>query len=106
MKGRQKISPERMFMSKTNELDLQIQHSLVARIRQAAHSYQAAPTETRALESYVTALESLAAYVSAKCREAQPIPFPERPVSDAPKAKSISRVIQFPSPVRAPLGAA
>jgi hypothetical protein len=90
------------------ELDLQIQLSLVARIKQAAHMYKAAPAEagSAALESYVAALECLAEHIAAKCRgsrltlkttdpahrlrAARHLPEPVKPGSDC-------RVIPFPS---------
>ena len=57
----------------TQELDLQIQLTLVARIRQAARMYKTAPAEAgpAALQSYVAALECLAEHVTAKCRGAR-----------------------------------
>ena len=54
----------------TQELDLQIQLSLVAKIRQAAQCYKAEPAEpgSAALQSYVAALECLAEHIDTKCR--------------------------------------
>jgi hypothetical protein len=62
----------------TQDPDLQIQLSLVARIRQAAMWYQAAPAEASsdALQSYLASLECLAEHVAAKCRGCRVIPFP------------------------------
>jgi hypothetical protein len=52
------------------ELERQIEVSLVARIRHAAHLYEIAPLEagSAALQSYVAALECLAEHVAAKFR--------------------------------------
>jgi hypothetical protein len=57
----------------TEELDLQIQLTLVARIRHAAHLYRIAPAEagSAAFQSYVAALECLAEHIAAKCRGAR-----------------------------------
>ena len=66
----------------SHELDLQIQVSLVAKIRQAAQRYKTEPVETdsAAFLAYVSALECLADHIDAKCRAARPvhrvIPFP------------------------------
>ena len=103
-----------MSKASTQEFDLQIQLSLVARIRHAAHMYKAAPSETAALRSYVSALECLAEYIAAKCRESQPtretpLPAPRlrrHPLSEVAKPRTENRVIPFPSPEGAPLPAA
>jgi len=62
-------------MSKTSshELDLQIQLTLVAKIRQAAQRYKSEPagSDTAALLSYVAALEGLAEHIEAKTRGSQ-----------------------------------
>src|SRR5580698_4615225 len=105
-----------MSKASNQELDLQIQLSLVARIRQAGHRLKDSPAEETALRSYVSALECLAEYVSAKCQESHPQPERATPlamprlrkpaVSETAKPKSGSRVIPFPSQEHAPLGAA
>lgn len=98
-------------MSKVSpsELDWQIQLSLVAKIRQAAHLYRSSPEEPEspALLSYVAALECLAEYVAAKCREsrlvlereapAYPLPV-RRHLYAAARLRTESRVIPFPAP--------
>jgi hypothetical protein len=70
-----------MPRSSIQELDLSIQLSLVTSIRHAASAYNAAPTAAApaALETYLSALESLAEYVAAKWRG-------ERVLSEAPVA--------------------
>jgi len=59
-------------MSKVSsqELDLQIQLSLVAKIRQAAQRYKNDPAESgsTALQSYIAALEGLADHIDIRCR--------------------------------------
>lgn len=90
------------------ELDLQIQLALVAKIRQAAHMYKATPVEpgSAALQSYVAALERLADHIAARCRGSQPYleiavpahaPHDRRHFSASAKTKSGPRVIPFPS---------
>ena len=81
----------------TQELDLQIQLSLVDRIRQAALRYRSAPAEASsdALQSYVASLECLAEHVAAKCRvsrlfQAAAIPAHRKPGTG-------TRVIPFPA---------
>jgi len=70
-----------MPRSSIQELDMRIQLSLVTSIRQAASAYNAAPAiaAPAALETYLSALESLAEYVAAKWRG-------ERVLSEAPVA--------------------
>ena len=55
------------------ELDLQIQLSLVAKIRQAAQRYKSEPVDagSAALLSYVAALEGLADHIDTRCRGSQ-----------------------------------
>jgi len=54
-------------------LDLQIQRSLIARIQQAARTYNSAPPECDAapLQLYLSALEGLAEYVITRWRGAE-----------------------------------
>jgi hypothetical protein len=90
------------------ELDRQIQLALIAKIRQAAHLYKGAPEEPEspALLSYVAALECLAEYVAARCRESRPalesaVPlhplYGRRQLSAVAKLRTGPRVIPFPS---------
>lgn len=60
-------------MSKESTLEVNIPCSLVAAVKQAAQRYRATPDRGRsaALESYVTALEVLADYVSSR----SPVPI-------------------------------
>ena len=57
----------------THELDLAIQLSLVAKVKEAAQRYTAEPAEcgSTALRAYISALECLAEHIEAKCRESQ-----------------------------------
>jgi hypothetical protein len=104
-----------MSKSSHRDLELQIQLSLVARVRQAAHLYRSAPAENAALQSYVSALECLAEYVATKCQETQPVSeIPATPrlrgrqqLALTPKPpRAEGRVIPFPSSAGAPLPAA
>ncbi len=97
-------------MSKTHDLGSRMELSLIARIRQAAHMYKAAPAKVDALESYVSALECLAEYVSAKCLESHnnitPLPVRQVALPETARPRIASRVIPFPSRDNAPLTAA
>jgi len=90
------------------EMDLQIQLSLVAKIRQAAHLYKAAPTEpgSAALQSYVAALERLADHIAAKCRgselfmqsvDSANVHRNRHHLPQSARPRTGSRVIPFPS---------
>lgn len=110
------LMPSRTPMSKVSpsELDLKIQLSLVAKIRQAAHLYKSAPEEPEspALLSYVAALECLAEYVAARCRESRPSLETAAPTYPLPvkrhlyaaarlasaRLRTECRVIPFPAP--------
>jgi len=91
----------------TRELDLEIQLSLVAKIRQAARQYKAEPAGagSAALESYIAALETLAQHIEAKCRAALIPPVDTLPaqrlrrqtLSDGARSKTGQRVIPFPA---------
>jgi hypothetical protein len=76
------VRKDAMKNDSSHELDLQIQLSLVTKIRQAARQYKAEPVETdsAAFLAYVSALECLADHIDAKCRASRPmhrvIPFP------------------------------
>ena len=85
-----------MTKDSSHELDLQIQLSLVAKIRQAAQRYKSEPVEpgSATLLAYVSALECLADHIDTKCRGARLAQ--EHPLSDAAK-RSAQRVIQFPA---------
>jgi hypothetical protein len=90
----------------TQELDLQIQLSLVSKIREAARRYKAEPAESgsAALQSYVSALECLAEHIETKCRGL-------RLAQEALRAQRLRksanpRVIPFPSDGASPLTAA
>jgi hypothetical protein len=76
---------------------LRIQFALFGRIREAARAYQAAPAEaSSALANYVTALESLAEYVSARWRGLR---LQEAPVKHPPiRADRTSRIIAIAQP--------
>jgi len=65
----------------SEELDLHIQVSLLAKIRHAANAYNAASSNAspHALENYLSSLESLAEYVAARWRGARV--FEEAPVA-------------------------
>jgi hypothetical protein len=79
----------------TQELDLQIQLSLVAKIRQAANTYKTAPGEagSAALQSYIAALECLAEHIATRCRGSQvALETSQRLNGEQP------RVIRFPGP--------
>jgi hypothetical protein len=86
-------------------LDLQIQISLVAKIRQAAQRYKSEPAgpDSAALQSYVAALECLAEHIEAKTRGSQLAHETElraeriRQMSETAKPKSDQRVIAFPA---------
>lgn len=93
----------------SEELDLRFQWSLVNRIRQAANACKAAPMDagSAALQSYMSALESLAEYVAAKCQESPiPIEYPlrsqrmrvKRHGPDTVRPKTDRRIIPFPTP--------
>jgi len=91
----------------THELDLQIQISLVAKIRQAAQRYKSEPAgpDSAALQSYVAALECLAEHIEAKTRGSQLAHETELRaerlrqyhMSETAKPKSDQRVITFPA---------
>jgi hypothetical protein len=90
----------------THELDMQIQLSLVAKIRQAAQRYKSEPAEegSTALLSYIAALEGLAEHIEAKTRGARLAYETELraerlklPISETAKPRPGQRVIQFPA---------
>jgi hypothetical protein len=92
----------------TPELDLEIQLSLVAKIRQTAQRYKIAPAESgsAALQAYIAALECLAQHIEARCgasRLTRTIFLPahrsraRHPISETAKPRSASRVIPFPA---------
>jgi hypothetical protein len=91
----------------THELDMQIQLSLVAKIRQAAQRYKSEPAEegSSALLSYIAALEGLAEHIEAKTRgarlayetELRAERFRKLPMSETSKPRADQRVIQFPA---------
>ena len=102
-----------MSKSSPHDLELQIQASLLARIRDAAHTYRSAPSEEDGLRCYVAALECLAEYVATKCQEMRPpqeIPLAARirrhPLAEAVRSRPDNRVIPFPCPAGAPFPAA
>lgn len=109
---------ERTTMSKvsTHELDLQIQLSLVAKIREAARRYKAEPLEpgSAALLAYVAALESLANHIEGRCRNSQLSRANELrserlrkpPLPETAKARGDHRVIPFPVAGATPTSAA
>jgi hypothetical protein len=100
----------------TQQLDLHIQLSLVARIREAAQRYQAEPVESGSttLESYIAALEHLAEHIELKCRgalisETAALPaqrLRKQTLSETAKHKTGERVIPFPASGGSPLTAA
>lgn len=94
-----------MTKNSSHELDLQIQLSLVAKIRQAAQRYKSEPVEpgSAALLAYVSALEGLADHIDTKCRATRLAQ--EHPLNEAVK-RSAQRVIQFPASSSSPLTAA
>jgi len=88
-------------------LDLRIQFSLVNKIRNAAAVYNAASANSspEALQTYLSALESLADYVAAKWRGERTVPEPTaiRPPLRikrklAVKQESTARIIPFSPP--------
>ncbi len=91
----------------THELDLQIQISLVAKIRQAAQRYKSEPAgpDSAALLSYVAALEGLAEHIEAKTRGSQLARETElraerlrqQIVAESAKQRGDQRVISFPA---------
>jgi hypothetical protein len=95
-------------MSKTlQDLDLQVQFSLVTRIRQAANTYKAAHPEvcSTELQQYLSALECLAEYVAAKRRDWHvllEVPAvsqrlrTKRQLPETATPKTVFRVIPFP----------
>jgi hypothetical protein len=85
-----------MMKDSTHESDLQIQLSLVAKIRQAAQRYKSEPVEpgSTALLAYVSALECLADHIDTKCRGTRLAQG--HPLGGAAK-RSSHRVIQFPA---------
>jgi hypothetical protein len=84
----------------THELDLQIQLSLVAKIRQAAQRYKSEPVEpgSAALLAYVVALEGLADHIDTRCRGSQ-LGREIELRAQRPRQHSVSdqRVLQFPA---------
>ncbi|HEX3743946.1 MAG TPA: hypothetical protein VHW09_08445 [Bryobacteraceae bacterium] len=105
-----------MSKESTHELDLQIQLSLVAKIRQAAQRYKAEPLEpgSASLLAYVAALESLADHIDARCRgsqlthetEMRTLQLRKQLLSETDKARATHRVIPFPSAGNSPITAA
>jgi hypothetical protein len=99
----------------TQQMDLQIQLSLVAKIREAARRYRTEPAESdpTALQSYIAALELLAEHIELKCRgalisEASALRtqrLRKHALSETAKHKAGERVIPFPGS-GAPLTAA
>jgi hypothetical protein len=85
----------------SHELDLQIQLSLVAKIREAAQRYKSEPVDSgsTALRSYVAALEKLANHIEAKTRSSQLAHATARkhPLPQASTPRTDRRVIAFPS---------
>jgi len=81
------------------ELDLHIQFSLVARIRQAAKAYRATPAAVSppAMAAYVCALESLAEYVTSKWRGSQVLEESQAPRVPIRINRS-ARVVSLPPP--------
>jgi hypothetical protein len=100
----------------THELDLQIQISLVAKIRQAAQRYKSEPAgpDSAALQTYVAALEGLAEHIEAKTRGSQLARETElradrlrqHALSETAKPRSDQRVIAFPTSGSSPQNAA
>jgi hypothetical protein len=100
---------ERTPMSfSTQELDLAIQLSLVAKIKEAAQRYTPEPAESgsTALRAYISALECLAEHIEAKCRESVLFHTPALPahrlggrnsLSAVAKPRTSHRVIPFPT---------
>jgi len=93
---------ERTPMSKlsTHELDLAIQLSLVAKVREAGQRYMAEPGESAssAVRAYISALECLAEHIEAKCHESRLFQTPlNNPLSATAKPRTGHRVIPFPA---------
>jgi hypothetical protein len=92
----------------TNELDLAIQLSLVAKVKEAARRYTAEPAESAstALQAYISALECLAEHIEAKCHESRLFQTTALPanrlraknsLSATAKSRTGHRVIPFPA---------
>jgi len=101
----------------THELDLETQLSLVAKIRQAAQRYQAAPAESgsAALQAYISAVECLARHIEARCDASHlartiPIAAPRararHAIAVTAKPRTAHRVIPFPAAAASPITAA
>jgi hypothetical protein len=104
----------------THELDLAIQLSLVAKVKEAARRCTAEPAESgsTALRAYISALECLAEHIEAKCRESRLFQTSElsaqrfrgkNSLSETAKPRASHRVIPFPAahgPGGSPLTAA
>jgi hypothetical protein len=101
---------ERTPMSKlsTHELELAIQLSLVAKVKEAAQRYMAEPAESAssAQQAYISALECLAEHIEAKCHESRLFKTTALPVdrlrarnslSETAKPRTGHRVIPFPA---------
>jgi hypothetical protein len=92
----------------THELDLAIQLSLVAKVKEAARRYMAEPAESAstAQQAYISALECLAEHIEAKCRESQLFQTSalaahrlrsKHCLSETAKSRTGHRVIPFPA---------
>ena len=97
-------------MSRLSSHEVEIQLSLVARIRRTAQQYKSAPAgcDSAALQAYIAALECLAQHIETRCeakRFVRPIPIAVHGSRSHHSMKSASapRVIPFPtaSPITA-----
>ena len=92
----------------TQELDLAIQLSLVAKVKEAAQRYSAEPVESgsTALRAYIAALECLAEHIEGKCRESRLFQASalsahrlrgKNPLTESAKSRTGHQVIPFPA---------
>ena len=96
--------------SASQDTDLRIQYSLVARIKAAGNVYKSAPASHTAepLRCYLTALENLAEYVATRCRGAElsneaAVPGDKQAMAPAKPRKRSPKLIEFTPPAEEPI---